>query len=117
MYNIYVSKNELNKLKGDKLFMLDRELVDYINNRTAEGLTKIDVSIAADEFSTGDMYVLKTKETYVFDTEEEADNLINDRRQNAGFAAASKKFKAGKMNKNGEVVRPDSWIVVITLRQ
>ena len=49
------------------------------------------------------------------ETLKEADEIINDRRQIDGFEAASKKFKAGKMNKAGEVVKPDTWTVVIKL--
>ena len=34
---------------------------------------------------------------------------------NSGFASAVKAFKAGKMNKAGEVVRPETWQVTIKL--
>lgn len=92
-----------------------KDLVSYIENRLDGGLEKIDVSCAVDEFATGNVDVIKTKETYVVATEQEADEIINYRRQIDGFEAASKKYKAGKMNKAGEVVKPETWTVVIKL--
>lgn len=87
------------------------EIVDYIDS--LENLTKIEVKIEADEYSG--YQVLKTKETFSFGDEDAADEKVNAVRQNLGFESAKKTFKAGKVNKSGEVVRPDSWVVVAVL--
>lgn len=62
-----------------------------------------------------DFFVVKTKETYVFEDESEADDRINLTRSNPGFAGVDKKYKAAKINKNGEVTRPETWTVVAKL--
>lgn len=76
-------------------------------------LTKIDSK--AEDDTVGHMVITETKETYVFEDEGDADEKINDARQNPLFAAATKKYKAGKINKAGEVTRAESWTVVIKL--
>lgn len=91
-------------------------LVNYVNEGYKGGLTKIEpcieVNIDDDEF-----YIVKTKETYIFGSEEEADALINNMRQDAGFIGCDKKFKAGKVNKSGETVKPDTWTVVVKINR
>ena len=76
-------------------------------------LSKIDFK--SEDDTVGHMIVTETKETYVFEDEGDADEKINDARQNPLFAAATKKYKAGKINKAGEIVRPETWTVVIKL--
>lgn len=91
-----------------------QDLQDYVLTQQNEGLTKITVDISEDpDGIASGFFVNKTKGTYVYETEEEADVMINRARQDAGFIGCDKKFKAGKMNKAGEIVKPDSWIVVI----
>ena len=90
-------------------------LEDIINYRNELDmyLSKLDFKTEVDE--AGKTIVVETKETYIYNDEEDADKKINDARQDVGFAAATKKFKQGKVNKNGEIVKPDSWTVVIKL--
>ena len=76
-------------------------------------LTKFEVKTEDD--TVGHLIVTETKETYIYEDEQDADNKINDARQNPLFASATKKFKAGKINKSGEIVRAESWQVVIKL--
>ena len=84
----------------------------YVVNKA--NLTKIEVAVETDEYAT-DFYVTKTKETYVFGSEDEADAKINEVRQDSTFVGAEKKYKAGKMNKAGEVTKPETWTVVVKL--
>lgn len=82
----------------------------------AEGLANLTkIECKAEDDTVGHLVVTETKETYVYDDERDADEKINDARQNPLFAAATKKYKAGKMNKAGELVRPETWTVVIKL--
>ena len=76
-----------------------------------DNLTKFEVKTEDD--TMGHLVVTETKETYVYEDEQDADNKINDARQNPLFASATKKFKQGKINKSGEIVRPESSTVVI----
>lgn len=78
-----------------------------------DNLTKFEVKTEDD--TVGHLIVTETKETYVYEDEQDADNKINDARQNPLFASATKKFKQGKINKSGEIVRPETWTVVIKL--
>jgi hypothetical protein len=94
-----------------------QDLQDYVAARNAEGLTKIAVTLELDtETTTNTYYVMKTKETYVYGDEQEADEKIDNARQLSGFEAAKKKFKAGKISKkSGEELTPDTYTVVIDL--
>ena len=92
--------------------MLLTNINDYVAGK--QNLTKIDVVSEVDEYNTG-FYVTKTKETYVYGSEDEADAKINEVRQEPTFVGAEKKFKAGKMNKAGEVTKPETWTVVVKL--
>ena len=92
--------------------MLLKDLENYIDTR--DELVKIEPKIETSE-ETSDFYVTFTKETYHFYDETSADAKINAARAETGFAGCDKKFKAGKVNKAGEVTRPDIWQVVIKL--
>ena len=85
------------------------DIKEYVDARPA--LTKIEVTT---ELSADVTYfiVTKTKETYVFEDESEADRMVDDVRRNPGFLGVDKKYKAGKMNKAGDVVKPETWTVV-----
>lgn len=78
-----------------------------------DNLTKFEVKTEDD--TVGHLVVTETKETYVYEDEQDADNKINDARQNPLFASATKKFKQGKINKSGEITKPETWQVVIKL--
>ena len=94
-----------------------QELQNYIDARNSEGLTKIEVAMEVEQELTADTYyVTKTKETYVYGTETDADEKINAVRLMTGFESANKKFKPGKVSKKtGEEITPDSYQVVIKL--
>ena len=92
--------------------MLLKDLENYIDTR--DELVKIEPKIEVSEETT-DFYVTFTKETYHYYDEASADMKINAAREDKGFAGCDKKFKAGKVNKAGEVTRPDIWQVVIKL--
>ena len=85
------------------------DIKEYVDARPA--LTKIEVTT---ELGTDVTYfiVTKTKETYVFEDESEADRMVDDVRRNPGFLGVDKKYKAGKMNKAGDVVKPETRTVV-----
>ena len=76
-------------------------------------LKKFEIKSERDEM--GHLYIISTKEVYSYEDEGAADDKINEARMNSGFASAVKAFKAGKMNKAGEVVRPEPWQVTIKL--
>ena len=88
------------------------DLAEYVGGLDSF-LDKIEVKSAMNE--AGKLMVIETKETYIYDDEDDADKKINEARQDAGFLEAKKKFKQGKVNKNGEITRPDTWTVVIKL--
>lgn len=88
------------------------DLPEYVGGLSGN-LTKLDIATEMDEAAK--LCVVSTKETYVFEDEDEADKMINEARQDCGFMEAKKKFKQGKINKNGEIVRPDAYTVVIKL--
>lgn len=93
--------------------MKHSEIEAYIDS--LPNLTKIDLTVEVDEY--GRYFVSKTKETYVYGTEDEADAKVDEVRLNPGFAGVDRKFKAGKVNKAGEQVRPDAWTVVTKLNK
>lgn len=88
---------------------------DYIDGLS--NLRKIEVTIEDDEEMSGNFYVTKTKETYVYEDEGDADAKVDAARQDLGFAGVEKKYKQGKMNKAGEVVRPEAYTVVVKLNK
>lgn len=89
-----------------------KEYIDSLNN-----LRKIEITIEDDEDMSGNFYVVKTKETYVYEDESEADAKVDSVRRDLGFAGVEKKYKAGKMNKAGEQVKPETWTVVAKLNK
>ena len=96
--------------------MVLNEVEQYVKNREREGLTKIEFVLEQDETASG-FDVIKTKETYVFEDEADADVKVDAARRDPGFAGVEKKYKAGKMNKAGDVVRPETWTVVVKLNK
>ena len=76
-------------------------------------LTKFEVKTEDD--TVGHLVVTETKETFVFDDEDEADEKINSAISNPLCLAHTKKYKQGKINKSGEIVKPETWTVVIKL--
>lgn len=88
---------------------------DYIDGLS--NLRKIEVTIEDDEEMSGNFYVTKTKETYVFEDESSADEKVDAARRDLGFAGVDKKYKQGKMNKAGEVTKPETWTVVVKLNK
>lgn len=94
-----------------------QELQNYVAERNKEGLVKIDVSMEVEQELMNDTYyVTKTKETYVYGSEAEADAKIDAVRQFNGFIGCDKKFKPGKVSKKtGEEISPDTYIVVVKL--
>ena len=90
-----------------------KDLLQYVEE-CGGNLTKIEVKISCVD---GFYCVDETKETYVYEAEAEADAKVNEARQCIGFAGVDKKFKQGKVNRAGEVVRPDTWTVVVKINQ
>lgn len=88
------------------------DIQDYVNARPA--LTKLEVTT---ELGTDVTYFLvtKTKETYVFEDEMDADKMVDEIRRDPQFIGVEKKFKKGKVNKTGDVVKADTWLVVAKL--
>lgn len=68
--------------------MLLNELSTYADS-LGENLTKIESK--AEDDTMGHLVVTETKETYSFEDEQDADDKINDARQNPLFTAATKK--------------------------
>lgn len=91
------------------------EIKDYVDS--LENLRKIEFTIEDDEEMSGGFYVVKTKETYVFEDEADADRKVDSVRQDPGFAGVEKKYKAGKMNKAGDTVKPETWTVIVKLNK
>lgn len=85
------------------------DIKEYVDARPA--LTKIEVTSEIDEFNNG-FVVTKTKETYVFEDESDADKMVDELRLNPNFLGVDKKYKAGKMNKAGDIVKPETRTVV-----
>ena len=90
------------------------EIQNYIDN--AENLRKMDLKTEYSD-DDGNFYVVETKETYEFADEVDADRKIDEMHQDPGFKAAEKKFKAGKVNKAGEEIRPDVWFAIIKINR
>ena len=85
------------------------DIKEYVDARPA--LTKIEVTTELGADVTYFM-VTKTKETYVFEDESDADKMVDELRLNPNFLGVDKKYKAGKMNKAGDVVKPETRTVV-----
>lgn len=91
------------------------DLLTYITDENHSELTKGTVEFELGE--DGTFYITKTKETFTFYDEADADHKITVCRTEPVFAGCDKTFKAGKVNKNGEVTREDEWKVVIKTKQ
>lgn len=76
-------------------------------------LTKFEVK--SEDDTAGHLIITETKETFIFDDEAEADEKINSSIANPQCLAHTKKYKQGKVNKSGEIVRAETWQVVIKL--
>ena len=90
------------------------DIESYVNS--LKNLTSIEIKIEEDEEVVG-FRVVKTKETYVFEDEDEALAKVDAVRQDVGFVGVDKKFKQGKVNRAGEEIRPDTWVVVAKLNK
>ena len=90
------------------------DIESYVNS--LKNLTSIEIKIEEDEEVVG-FRVVKTKETYVFEDEGEALAKVDAVRQDVGFVGVDKKFKQGKVNRSGEEIRPDTWVVVAKLNK
>lgn len=84
----------------------------YVDARPALIKIEITTELGAD---VAHFVVTKTKETYSFEDEEDADRMVDEVRRDPLFSGVDKKYKAGKLNKAGDVVRPETWIVVAKL--
>ena len=82
--------------------------VSMLNN-----LTKFEVKTEDD--TCGHLVVTETKETYVYEDEGEADEKINTAVTNPLCIGHSKKYKQGKIGKNGDILKNETWTVVIKL--
>ena len=80
---------------------------------TLSNLTKFEVK--SEDDTMGHLIVTETKETFVFEDEADADEKIKDATANSLCLAHTKKYKQGKINKSGEIVKPETWTVVIKL--
>lgn len=88
------------------------DIKEYVDARPA--LTKIEV---VTELGADVTYFLvtKTKETYVFEDESDADKMVDEIRRDPQFIGVEKKFKKGKVNKAGDVIKADTWLVIAKL--
>ena len=89
--------------------------LENLNQYASELENLIKLEVKTEDDTLGHLVVTETKETYLYEDEESADMKINEARQNALFASATKKYKAGKVNKSGEITKPETWTVVIKL--
>lgn len=86
------------------------ELDNYMADRRNEGLTKLSADIVA---NGDEKFVVKLKEVYEIDNEGDADKLIEGATHNETCVGHDKKFKQGKVNKQGEEIRPDVFVVTL----
>lgn len=91
--------------------MIIEDIKDYVDVKPA--LTKIEIVTEMDE--DGFFRVTKTKETYTFEDELDANKMVDNVRCDPQFIGVEKKFKRGKVNKAGDVIKADTWIVVAKL--
>ena len=86
-----------------------KEMSALLDNKIQEnGLTKGSIDF---EVQDGKVYFTKMKSVCVLEDEDAADELVDAVRQNQNFISVEKKYKQGKANKQGEIVRPDIWSV------
>lgn len=89
------------------------QVKDYMDERP--NLTKIEITTEMVP-DVNVFVVTKTKETYVFEDEQSADEKVDDVRKNPNFESAKKTYKAGKLNKAGEVIKPETWTVIAVIK-
>lgn len=87
------------------------DLLDYVTD-LGSNLTKIEIKVAAQD---GSYFVDETKETFVYDNEEDANEKVDEVRQNRGFKGVDKKDKEAKYNKDGDMTKPESHTVIAKL--
>ena len=68
------------------------DIESYVNS--LKNLTSIEIKIEEDEEVVG-FRVVKTKETYVFEDEADADVKVDAARRDPGFAGVEKKYNKG----------------------
>ena len=90
------------------------EIVKYIDE-SEENLDTIELKLKKAE--DGQFYVIKTKETFIYEDEVDADARVDGTRKDLGFAGVEKKYKQGKTNKAGEITKPETWTVVAKLNK
>lgn len=88
------------------------DLIVYVKQAQADGLVKATIEIDSTGDYAGVFYVTKTKETYSYDSEDKSDAKVDEVKDNPGFTGVDKKFKPGKTNKAGEIVRADEYQVI-----
>lgn len=81
--------------------MILNEVEKYVEDREREGLTKIEIVLEHAETIAG-FDVRKTKETYVFYAEDEADRKVNEVRQYPNFAGVAREMTKSLIRKFGE---------------
>lgn len=89
------------------------EINDYYKKHSEEGLCEMTIGMKSDPDDVDYVYVTKIKEVYQLESEGDADRLINEAIQDPTCVGHNKKFKQGKVNKQGEVVRPDYYYVTL----
>ena len=88
------------------------ELQNYRSDRRNSGLTKLSAEFTVSD-ADSNVYITKTKETYELESEGDADKLIEEATHDNSCVGHDKKFKQGKVNKQGDEIRPDRFIVTI----
>ena len=91
--------------------MVIEDIKNYVEVRPT--LTKLEVTAEVED--TGCFSVSKTRETYSFEDELDANKMVDEIRRDPQFIGVEKKFKKGKVNKAGDIVKPDVWLVVAKL--
>lgn len=89
------------------------QVKDYMDERP--NLTKIEITTEMVP-DVNVFVVTKTKETYIFEDEQSADEKVDEVRKNPNFESAKKTYKAGKLNKAGEVIKPETWTVIAVIK-
>lgn len=88
------------------------ELQNYRSDRMNSGLTKLSAEFTVSD-ADSNVYITKRKETYELEGEGDADQLIEAATHDNSCVGHDKKFKQGKVNKQGEEIRPDRFVVTL----
>lgn len=89
--------------------------LEDLSNYVAQLSNLVKFEIKSEDDTVGHLVVTETKETYIYEDEQDADDKINAAIASPFCLAHTKKYKAGKINKQGEIVKPETWQVVIKL--